>query len=254
MTQPAQSSFESSLTRKCLLALTSALALSGAGCAGLASPTSESVRNSKEGAACPAPEALIDDGEDGQNQSAVVDGRGGYWYTFVDTAGSTVWPTAGAQGGTFEMSPGGAQGTAYAARFKGQIGTGTVVFVGAGVNFVDPKGQYDASKYGGISFWAKKGPGSTNKVRLKIPDAYTDPDGGHCSECFNDLGADFTLTEEWQLFTFPFKSLRQLPGWGRPRRFKVDSSTIYSIQFQVNDPGQPYDVFIDEIRFTGCGG
>ena len=234
-----------------LLGITSLAAI---GCAGLAAPTSEKVRNTKEGKACPTPAAVIDDGEDGQNQSTVVDGRGGYWYTFVDEAGSTVWPTAGAQGGTFEMSPGGAEGSAYAAHMKGQIGTGSVVFVGMGVNFVDPKGGYDASKYGGISFWAKKGPGSTNKTRLKIPDAYTDPDGGNCSECFNDMGMDLTLTDEWQLFTVPFKSLKQMPGWGRPRRMKVDETTMYSIQFQVNDPGQPYDIWVDQIRFTGCEG
>jgi hypothetical protein len=219
------------------------------------SPTSEKVRETPEGSACPAPEALIDDGEDNNNQTAVVDGRGGYWYTFVDDAGTTVWPTAGAQGGTFEMSPGGANGTQYAARFKGQVaGSGSVIFTGMGMNFVDPKGTIDTSKYGGISFYAKKGPGSTGKVRVKMPDNYTDPDGGKCSECFNDMGADLNLTEEWQLFTLPFKSLNQLPGWGRPRRMKIDQTTMYGIQFQVNDPGMPYDIWVDEIRFTGCGG
>ena len=69
-----------------------------------------------------------------------------------------------------------------------------------GMNFIDPKGQYDASKYAGIPFWAKKGPDSTGKVRLKVPDVNTDPDGGVCTECFNDFGADIVLTNDWKLY------------------------------------------------------
>src|SRR5690606_14633561 len=113
----------------------------------------------------------------------VIKGRGGYWYTFADKAGSTVTPTPGALGGTFTMTPGGHDGTGHAARMYGQVGGGDVVYVGVGLNFVDPKGQYDASAYKGISFWAKKAAGSGN-VRLKVPDVNTDPDGGVCSECF----------------------------------------------------------------------
>lgn len=165
-----------------------------------------------------------------------------------------MWPTAGSHGGTFEMSPGGADGTGFAARFKGQIGTGNLVFSGMGMNFLDPKGGYDSSKYGGISFWAKKGAGSTGKVRLKIPDSNTDPDGGVCTECFNDFGMDLTLTEEWQLFTIPFGALKQQKGWGKPRKSGAEVSGLYGIQFQVNDPGQAYDIWVDQIRFTGCGG
>ena len=42
------------------------------------------------------PEGMIDDLEDNNNQVMVKDGRSGYWYTFVDEAGSTIEPTAGA--------------------------------------------------------------------------------------------------------------------------------------------------------------
>ncbi len=237
-----------------LLFFSGAVALAAVACVP-PSPTSEKVRNTPEGAPCPGPEALIDDGEDNDNQNAVVEGRGGYWYTFVDDAGSTVWPKAGAHGGTFQMSEGGANGTKYAMRFKGQVAaTGSVVFTGMGMNFVDPKGQYDTSKYKGISFYAKKGPDSTGSVRIKLPDKYTDPDGGVCTECYNDMGMDLTLTNEWQKFVIPFKALSQLPGWGSPRRMKIDQETMYGIQFQVNEKGMPYDIWIDELRFTGCAG
>ena len=64
--------------------------------------------------------------------------------------------------------------TGMAARFKGTVAgaaPGVNVFSGMGVNFLDPKDPYDASKYQGVSFWAKKGAGSTGKVRLKIPES-----------------------------------------------------------------------------------
>ena len=115
------------------------------------------------------PKALIDDGEDGNNQNLPNDNRGGYWYTFRDKKGTTIEPVAGEDGGTFAMSEGG-HGSQFAARFHGKIGTGAPLFGGMGMNFVDPKAPYDASKYAGISFWAKKGENSTGKVRLKVPD------------------------------------------------------------------------------------
>jgi hypothetical protein len=102
------------------------------------------------------PNALIDDGEDGNNQNLPLDNRGGYWYTFKDKGTTTVDPPAGEEGGTFAMSEGG-HASQFAARYHGKIGTGAIVFSGLGMNFIDPKGQYDASKYSGITFWAKRG-------------------------------------------------------------------------------------------------
>jgi endoglucanase len=243
---------EKSFWLKASLTLVGLGSLGAIGCMGSVNPTDPKVAESEEGKICTGDDGLIDDGEDNNNATAFVSGRGGYWYTFVDDAGSTVWPTAGAHGGTFEMSPGGADGSQFAAHFKGKIGNGTILFSGMGMNFLDPKMAYDASQYGGISFWAKKGPGSTGKVRLKIPDNNTDPDGGVCTECFNDFGMNLTLTDEWQRFIIPWFAMRQMPGWGRPKKMKIDAATVYGIQFQVNEPGADYDIFVDQIRFTGC--
>jgi endoglucanase len=195
------------------------------------------------------PNALIDDGEDGNNQNLPNDGRGGYWYTFKDKGTTTVDPQAGEEGGTFAMSEGG-HASAYAARYHGKVGTGAVVFAGLGMNFVDPKAQYDASKYSGIAFWGKRGENSTGKVRLKVPDLNTDPEGGVCSECFNDFGADMTFTTEWKLYVFPFKNMKQMVGWGAPHKPHITPSTLYGIQFQVNVPSANYDIYIDDLKFT----
>jgi len=232
--------------------LVGATALACGGCRKKISATSEEAKSSPEGRACPKEVGTISDGEANSNQINVIKGRGGYWYTFLDKEGSTVTPQAGALGGTFEMAPGGANGTKYAARMQGKVASAEIVYAGMGLNFLDPKGQYDASAFKGISFWAKKGPGSTAKVRLKVPDKTTEPDGKICTECFNDFGADLTLTDEWQQFTLPFSAMRQLKGWGSPRGSAIDPTTIYGIQFQVNDKGADYDIWVDEIEFTGC--
>jgi endoglucanase len=193
-------------------------------------------------------EGLIDDGEDGNNQNNNADNRGGYWYTFRDKKGTTIEPVAGEDGGTFAMSEGG-HGSQFAARFHGKIGTGAPLFGGMGMNFVDPKEVYDSSKYAGISFWAKKGENSTGKVRLKVPDVNTDPQGGACTECFNDFGGDLNLTTDWKQYIFPWKSMKQMPGWGNPRKPHITPSKLYGIQFQVNVPSANYDIYIDDLKF-----
>jgi endoglucanase len=206
-----------------------------------------------QGAAC-GPDALADDGEDNNNQSAVKEGRGGYWYTYVDDTGSTVDPPAGAEGGTFTMSEGGAEGSQFAARVRGQLSTAQINFGAMGMNFTDPKDVYDASKYAGISFWAKKGPGGISKMRMKVPDINTDEAGEVCGECFNDFGMDIELTESWQKYVVPFSKMKQQAGWGQPRPRKIDASQVYGIQFQAQAPGGAYDIWVDNIAFVGCDG
>jgi endoglucanase len=206
-----------------------------------------------EGHPCPA-SALVDDGEDNNNQVMVQDNRSGYWYTYVDKQGSTIDPPAGEMGGTFRFNQGGVNGSAYGARMSGSVGNSSVVYAGMGLSFTDPKSGYDASKYGGISFWAKKGAQSTRKVRLKIPDSATDPEGEICSACFNDFGIDLKLTEEWTKYILPFDDMRQERGWGTPHPSGIDKTKIFGLQFQVNDKGKPYDIWVDELGFTGCAG
>ena len=195
------------------------------------------------------PEGIIDDGEDGNNQVADGGGRGGYWYTFMDKAGSSIAPKIEAQGGKFTMAQGGANKSQFSANAKGKVATGDIVYAGMGFNFLDPKSAYDASKFEGISFWAKRGPGSTGKVRLKVPDNNTDPDGKVCSACFNDFGKDLSLTEEWTKYTFSFADMRQLSGWGAPHPPHINPQKLYGVQWQVNQPGAAFDIFIDDVEF-----
>ncbi len=198
---------------------------------------------------CP-PDFTIDDAEDNNNQVLLQKGRKGYWYTFVDKAGSTITPPIASK---FQMSPGGAKGSTNAARMMGKMSsTGDPLFAGMGFSFTEPKAQYDATTYTGISFYAKVGPGSTKTVRLKVPDANTDPAGKVCTECFNDFGADLTLTEQWQKYAIPFATMKQMEGWGSPHPATIDKSKLFGVQWQVTQPGASYDLWIDAVQFTGC--
>ena len=210
--------------------------------------TGAAAANSPDGKPCPA-DGVIDDGEDNNNQIALNKGRSGYWYTFSDKAGSSVTPAAG---GTFTMSRGGASGSAQAAHASGKVGDGQVVYGGLGFNLIDPPAPYNAGAYKGISFWAKVGEGSTTKVRLKVPDVNTDKDGKVCTDCFNDFGMDLELTTTWTRYTIPLNTLSQLQGWGAPHPSGIDPAKLYGVQWQVNSPGASYDVWVDEIAFTGC--
>lgn len=219
------------------------------GCIPIATPgTGAAAANSADGKKCPA-DGVIDDAEDDNNQIAPNKGRGGYWYTFLDKAGSTIQPAAGS---TFAMSAGGAEGSAHAAHMSGKVGNGTVVYGGMGFNFVDPKGMYDASAYKGISFWAKVGPGSGTHVRVKVPDVNTDDAGKVCTACFNDFGTDLELTTTWTKYTLPFSSMTQMVGWGAPQPGAITASKLFGVQWQVNTPGASYDVWVDDVEFTGC--
>lgn len=195
------------------------------------------------------PGSMIDDAEDQNNQVMVQEGRSGYWYTYVDDAGSTIEPTAGAQGGTFTMTKGGANGSEYAAHMQGQIKEGGTVYGGMGFSLTDPKSDYDASKFGGVAFYAKHGAG-TNKIRVKIPDVSTDPEGGVCKQCFNDFGASLELTEAWTQYVLPFAEVKQDPGWGAPRVPTITPAKIYGLQWQVNVRGAPFDVWVDDVAFV----
>lgn len=190
---------------------------------------------------------LIDDFEDKDSKNVAADMRGGYWYTYADKQ-STVAPVAG------EFAP--AEGGAGDSKFSGRM-TGTVSadeqypFVGLGTSFTDPKQPYDASSCTGVSFKGKKTGATNSKVRVKVGDWQTSPEGGLCKQCFNDFGGDVLFTEEWVEHTLVFANMKQEPYWGEPK-MAIDPTALYQIQWQVNEKGQPFDIQVDDVKFVGC--
>jgi len=194
------------------------------------------------------PDGVIDDFEDNNNQINVVGERGGYWYTYVDAKGSTVWPLPGDQGGTFTVVEGG-YNSKYAAEVKGKLSAQSIVYAAMGLNFEDPKTPFDASQYVGITFFAKRAPNTSPRLVVKLPDGNTDPDGGICSACYNDYGAILNVGEQWQRYVLPFRDLKQEPDWGAPRKPHVDPSKLFAIHWEAKASGTDYDFFVDNIAF-----
>jgi endoglucanase len=181
---------------------------------------------------------VIEDGEDNNNQVIVKDGRNGYIYSFADTNGSKISPELGS---TFTQTPGGAQGSAYAACAKGRTILASIAYVGIGFNLVDPEKPVDLSSYDGIA------------LRFKVPDSATHPAGGQCTDkCFNDFGADLVMSEEWQQFMIPFAEMKQMVGWGAPRPPAIDKTKIYSLQFQLLDKEKDFEFCVDDIALIKC--
>jgi hypothetical protein len=193
-------------------------------------------------------QAMIDDAEDRNDQVLVRQHRGGYIYTFVDTAGSTVTPGATA----FKMEAPGAHGSKYAMHVHGKLAATGETYAGLGIDLRNPRAGYDASKYKGVSFLARAGGNATSHVAFSIPDVNTDPDGKVCTECFNNFGIGVDLTPEWTRFEVPFTELKQQAGWGNPRPDALDVRKLISLNWQVTAPGSSFDIWIDDVSFIGC--
>jgi endoglucanase len=198
-------------------------------------------------AACTTTNALIDNFEDGNNQLSLLEGRNGPDYTYADTTGSTITPAAGS---IFVPATPGNGSSTRAAHFNGKLSGATTVWAGFGMDFVSPKALYNASKYAGISFFAKLGSSTaSSSVRVKIPDRNTDPTGGVCTQCSNDFGVDLALTTTWTKYTILFTNMTQQAGWGAPRPTKIDPTGVVAVQFQVGAPNATYDIWIDDVTF-----
>ena len=171
-----------------------------AGCGGAASPSRWRHRYGQDN--MPRRTSRSTTGKTTKNQLIVQKGRKGYWYTFVDKAGSTLSPPAGH---TFLMSPGGVKGSTTTAAHDRQ---------GLG-------GRRPALRGHGLQLHGSEGPVRRHRVlgRLVLREGRRrldedgapqgarrqhGPGGKNCTECFNDFGSDLTLTDKWQKYTIPF--------------------------------------------------
>ena len=191
-------------------------------------------------------EELIDDMNDGDRFIPQVNGRAGAWKDSNDgTPGSTMFPNPA---GPFTMTNTGDVCRKYAVYTYGGPFVDTGATVGFGIG-----GPYDASKYDGISFWAKIDSGSYG-LRVAFPDKDTSPDGGLCqgsvagNQCYDHYGYRITnLTTSWTKYTVYFNSLSQ-DGWGRSGG-GFDRATIFEVQFQIPKNGT-FGVWIDDVALV----
>ena len=204
------------------------------------------------------PTAIIDDMETPDYMTVRAAGRAGAWWAGGDTAspGAAIQPSGDAPA---EIIPGGRCGSKYAMHVTGQGYTSwAVLSVSMGWGSVDGGAPgllpNDDDYRTGVTFWARIGDTSSNKVRFAISDKYSRPEGGFCVEngamdvaCYDTFGVDLTqLDTTWRQYRIPFGGLTQRE-FGLPRP-SVDSSSIYTIEFNFN-PVTPFDFWVDDISF-----
>jgi hypothetical protein len=195
-----------------------------------------------------ADDGLVDDFEDGNNQVTLDGGRDGYWWPKVDNAGSTLQPTP------FGTTEGAGNGSENAMHVWGKTASGDPTLAwgaGFGMNLRDQTAIYDASRYAGVSFRAKVGPGASTSVRFNVGDINTHPAGNICTTCWNHFGKNMVFTNEWKEYKVMFTDMRQQPDWGAPRPPAIEPSKLVEIDWSIG-PGQTYDIWIDDIAFLDC--
>jgi endoglucanase len=219
------------------------LCLCAAGCAAFRPGAADPAAGADDDSC--AARSLLEDAEDGDDRVRL----GGYLYTYADELGTRVLPG----GDEPPVARGGASGSRGALHLVATLAEADGAFAGVGFSLTEPKRAYDASSWTGVSFWARRAPGSaTTTLRLKLPDAATDPDGGVCRDCYNDFGIDVPLEDDWRHYTAAFADLRQEGGWGDPRPDGIDATRLYGLQWHATGHGGPVDVWIDDVRFLGC--
>ncbi|KYF49964.1 hypothetical protein BE04_00980 [Sorangium cellulosum] len=122
---------------------------------------------------------------------------------------------------------------------------------GAGVAFfLDNDDFYDASKYRGITFWARAGESSTKRMKVMFVDRQTRHTGGICDleadGCYDHFHQYVVLADDWKRFKLPAACLKQA-GFGD--QFDAPAmDQLWGFYFFF-DPGQAFDVWIDDVAF-----
>ena len=202
----------------------------------------------------PCTTPLIDDMEHSDGSILSACGRQGYWYTYNDaTSGGTQTPVAATpfmpsviQGGR-TLGDGGA--SAHAAR---TYGNGFTTW-GAGMAFdlnspgAGTKLPYNATRYSGITFWARVAAATQTSLRVNIPEVATDPLGNVCApKCSDHFGKTLILTDSWEQYSLSFAADVTQSGWGTVAVF--DKSSLLGVQFQAA-ASATFDIWIDDIAF-----
>lgn len=201
-----------------------------------------------------------------------VDGRMGGWYFYGDANGTYDPPKVDGSAPPNDPANGSPCSPGGSLRLRG---TGFNVFgAGLGTNFVMPTGAikntYDATKYSGVSFYAK-GAAAIMHVQVKLLDWNTDPEvtapkcmltsAGMPNNCspylvkFDDTGTP--VTTEWKQFRVNFADLAQdqFNSGYVPTPPTVDKAHLTSLQIQINanfgatPPPTPnnFEIWIDDV-------
>lgn len=201
---------------------------------------------------------LIDDMEDGNATLLGRDGRIGQWYTYHDPTTGQLNP---AQDTTppMEAIPGGRCTATTSTKAMRVTGSGWTDW-GAGFGFAlkytgGKETAYDATRFRGVTFWARIGEMSVAGIRLSVGDQWSRPAGGHCDEtvtqgptaCYDTFGTDFTFDGTWRRYVAPFASMGQR-NFGLPRP-EIDLASLLTMEFNIPASSPAFDIWIDDVAF-----
>jgi hypothetical protein len=209
----------------------------------------------KKTVSVPPEQRVVMNFEDGSKNTnpKLYGGADGVW---MDTtfAGNTI-------SGDMIDSPG-ANGTSKCAHIYGTLtdkGDGQYPAFQLQGNFKST-GYYDASAFTGIKFYYKCPPTDKSiKRRFGIGIAGTLPTsmGGSCTgACFNNFGANMTVSPDWVAVSYSFADLKRESGWGDPvsppdltDHLKEFISLVWANSAN-NTPGSyAIDYSVDEVEF-----
>jgi len=209
------------------------------------------------------PTAPIDDMEAGGFVLPMVGGRNGSWWAGGDMLSPNATITPSGNASSEPIPNGGRCGSFHAKHVTGQGFTSWALITAILTNGQVDGGAYvtlpyDAHVRTGVTFWARIGDTSSNKVRFAVSDKYTRPEGGICdpssttattsTACYDTAGVDLTLTTTWTQFRIPFGGLGQRNFGEKEGQMGPDPSAIYTIDFNFY-PNTVFDFWLDDISF-----
>lgn len=183
-------------------------------------------------------------------------GIGRLWWVSSDNSGE-IYPLPGREPEAVPIE-GGLCGTSrYALHLKA---SGLNIYGGGlGINFFPS--AVDASRWDGISFWARRGAESSRTLFVALSEKHTDEENGqtlqddghsYCRELPEDetekcdrFGTGVGLGTQWRFFTLPFEQMKQR-GFGTEAPFlDLENLIGLNISFETGD----WDIWIDEVSF-----
>ncbi len=202
----------------------------------------------------PTDVVVVDDMEDGDSGIEQASGRNGYWYAGNDGTAGTMTPPANA----FAMTELSSDRSMFAASLKasGFTSWGSVM----GFNFVEQATvvkAYNASAYCSVQFWGKAA--ANTKVRVRVPDGDTHPNGNVCKDgaaadqaCYDHFGAYATFTTAWKQFSVVFAATDQLGTGYHPADMKLKTDKLYALEWALPGAGASYQIWVDDVELVKC--
>jgi hypothetical protein len=207
---------------------------------------------------------LIDDMEDGSGRICTGEGRLGVWYAYNDGFG-TQFPAPETPGTPILPSviPGGRAGSTRAmfSRFvyddlDGIGGTDDVWGAGIGLDLSFDGvtyGTYDASRYDGITFYARAGrPYTEFHLRVNTTDSTFVGYGGKCPQEFCDTYTFYSwqVGVDWARYSVLFTELHAYIGnRGLPEFHRERLTNVQFLFVRYRPPYPDTEIWIDDVAF-----